>query len=71
MNELLIKKKFNDIEFNDIKFNNIDSNNTKILINTINELIQVIKIRISLTKEEDEYIQVIKDNIDNILKDLN
>tara|TARA_B100000900_G_scaffold409190_1_gene424674 strand:+ start:93 stop:308 length:216 start_codon:yes stop_codon:yes gene_type:complete len=71
MEEFLIKKKFNDFEFNDNYLNNIDSNNTKILINTINELIQVIKIRISLTKEEDEYIQVIKDNIDNILKDLN
>ena len=71
MNELLIKKKLYDIKCKHTKSNNIDLNNTKILINTIHELIQVIKIRISLTKEEDECIQVIKDNIDNILKDLN
>ncbi len=63
MEELLIKKS----KFNDFEFNIIHSNNIKILINTIHELIQVIELRIQLNKEEEEKIEVIKNNIDDIL----
>ena len=75
INEVLIKK--NVLKLDNFKGKSKDSkielsnealNNIPILIGTINDLINVINLRIELTDAEKEYIQTIKTNVDEINK---
>ena len=53
---------------NKIELSNEVLNNIPILIGTINDLINVINLRIELTDAEKECIQTIKTNVDEIKK---
>ena len=75
MNEMLIKKNILKLDNfkekskdNKIELSNEVLNNIPILIGTINDLINVINLRIELTDAEKECIQTIKTNVDEIKK---
>ena len=75
INEILIKKNVLKLDNfkgkskdNKIELSNEFLDNIPLLIGTINDLINVINLRIELTDAEKECIQTIKTNVDEIKK---
>ena len=66
-NNILELNNFKEIT-NKIEFSGKVSEDISFLIQTINDLLSVINLRINLTDEEKEYIQTIKTNIAGINK---
>lgn len=66
MEETLIKNNLSILDNNKIEVSLNTLENIPILIRTINDLINVINLRVDLSNQEKECIQTIKNNINRI-----